>query len=73
MAVDYLKPNLLASQPVDLENDLGVSDENLQMDDIQKQEDLLEDRLSNLKELFDKGLISKEVYESKQLDILEGE
>ena len=73
LVVDYLKPNPPTFKSVDSGNDLGTSDENQQTDDIQKKENTLEDRLSSLKELFDKGLISKEVYESKQLDILEDE
>ena len=73
LVVEYLKPNPPTFQSVDSGNDLGTSDENQQTDDILEQENTLEDRLSSLKELFDKGLISKEVYESKQLDILEDE
>lgn len=73
LAVDYLKPKLITAPDKNIESNLGSSEKKLHMDETPNREDSLEDRLSNLKELFDKGLISKEVYESKQLDILEDE
>ena len=73
LVVDYLKPKITTTQAKNIESNLGSTEKKLHMDETPNREDSLEDRLSNLKELFDKGLISKEVYESKQLDILEDE